>query len=368
MSLNYYKPPFPFLLWHSASMNNHAPANKQDRYVPFGTTGHDRNRKGHMYQKRARSTHFNTHACILNPVFPVGTDRYTHNNHSTRTNPKQLELKMCTNTHRIIQFQTEQLELKMDDQCLSRDHRAAIALNNMGVSLLERRAYRQGMETLKDAIFVMKCVLRPPSISSSQGLCKTPNSTSYAEAKVHLASKRMANPQPISSKRSIDVLSQCATFSHRSCPSDSVLQGGSSSSPLSSPLRIELTDLVSLEDRDSDLESSIMLYNFGLAHLCMAKVVKTPIKLQKGALTLFNMAYSIFAPRCDKEGQGIREDVVLLAAATSTLDNIVVLLTRVGKHSETNESDHELARLGRTIQELQGRYHLEDQIATAAAA
>jgi hypothetical protein len=255
----------------------------------------------------------------------------------------------------------------MDDQCLSRDHRAAIALNNMGVSLLERRAYRQGMETLKDAVFVMKRVLRPPSISS-QGLCKTPNdSMSNAEAKVHRASKRMASPRPLSSAISIDVVSQCATFSHRSNLSGSSLHGGSPSSSLSSPLRIEATDLISLEDRDSDLESSIMLYNFGLAHLCMAKLVKTPMKLQKVALQLFNMAYSLFAPRCDQEGRGIREDVVLLAAATSTLDNIAALLTQIGKYSETNESDHGLARLGRTIQEFQG-YHLEDQSATAAAA
>jgi hypothetical protein len=272
--------------------------------------------------------------------------------------------------HHLAYTHTEKYKLNnlnsMDDQCLSRDHRAAIALNNMGVSLLERRAYRQGMETLKDAIFVMKRVLRPPSISS-HGLCKTPNSTTYAEAKVHRASKRMANPRPISSAISIDVVSQCTTFSHRSYPSGSILHGGSSS-PLSSPLRIEATDLISLEDRDSDLESSIMLYNFGLAHLCMAKLVKKPIKLQEGALKLFNMAYSLFAPRCDQEGHGIREDVVLLAAATSTLDNIVGLLTQTGTHSETNEIDHELARRGRAIQEFQGRYHLEDQIATAAAA
>jgi hypothetical protein len=247
----------------------------------------------------------------------------------------------------------------MDEQCPSRDHRAAIALNNMGVSLLERRAYRQGIETLKDAIFVMKRVLRPPSISP-QGLGKTPNSTSYAEVMVHRASKRMANPQPISSAISIDVVSQCASFSRRSYPSGSVLRGGSFS-----PLRIEATDLVSLEDRDPDLESSIMLYNFGLAHLCMAKLAKTPTKLQEGALKLFTMAYSLFAPLCDQAGHGIREDIVLLAAAN--LNNMVALLTQMGKHSEANESDQELACLGRAVQEFQGR-NLKDHIAPAAAA
>jgi exonuclease VII small subunit len=133
----------------------------------------------------------------------------------------------------------------------------------------------------------------------------------------------------------------------------------------SSPLRIEATDLISLEDRDADLESSIMLYNFGLAHLCMAKLVKTPIKLQEGALTLFKMAYCILAPLYDQEEHGSREDIVLLAA--STLNNTVTLLSQMGKQSEANESDQELARLERAIQEFQDGY-LEDQITAAAAA
>jgi hypothetical protein len=248
----------------------------------------------------------------------------------------------------------------MTEQRLVLDHRAAIALNNMGVSLLERRAYCEGMETLKDAIFVMKRVLRPLTISP-QDLGKMPNSTSDAEAKVERASKRVANPHPTPSTMSIDVVSRCATFSHRS-DSGSVLQGGSSS-PLRYPLRIEATDLVSLGEasRDADLESSIMLYNFGLAHLCMAKLAKKPTKLQEGALTLFNMAYSVLAPLCDQEGHGRREDMVLLAAIA--LNNIVALLTQMGMHSEANE----LARLGRAIHEFQGR-NLEDQIAAAGAA
>jgi hypothetical protein len=248
----------------------------------------------------------------------------------------------------------------MNEQRLIRDHRAAIALNNMGVSLLERRAYREGMETLKDAIFIMKRVLRPLPISF-QELSKTPESTSDADAKVERASKRMANLRPIPSAVSIDVVSRCATFSHRS-DSGSVLHGSSSSS-LRYFLRIEATDFVSLgeEGRDSDLESSIMLYNFGLAHLCMAKLAKMPIKLQEGALTLFNMAYSVLAPLCDQEGHGKREDMVLLAAIA--LNNIVALLTQMGMHSEANE----LARLGSAIHEFQGR-NLEDQITAAAAA
>jgi hypothetical protein len=269
----------------------------------------------------------------------------------------------------------------MDEQCLIRDHRAAIALNNMGVSLLERRAYRQGMETLKDAILVMKRVLRSPSISS-QGFGHTPNSTSDADTKVHRASKRMANPQPIPSAVSVDIVSHCPTFSHQSYLG-SVLHGISSSA-FRSPLRIEATGLVPLEESYYLLESSIMLFNFGLAHLCMAKLDnsilrfnfglahlcmakldKTPIKLQEGALKIFSMVYSVLASLCNQEGHGIREEMILLLAAT--IDNIGTLLTQMGKHSEANESDQELARLGRAIQEFQGR-NLDDRNAAASAA
>jgi hypothetical protein len=204
-------------------------------------------------------------------------------------------------------------------------------------------------------------VLRPPPICS-RGFGNTPYSTSDAEAKVERASKRMANPQPIPSIVSIDVVSRCATFSHRS-HSGSVLHGG-----WSSPLRIEATDLVSVgeENSSADLESSIMLYNFGLAHLCMAKLAKTTVNLKEGALkegalTLFNMAYSILAPLCDQEGHRTREDMVLLAAIT--LNNIVALLTQMGMHSDANE----LARLGRAIHGFQGS-NLEDQLAAAGAA
>jgi hypothetical protein len=113
------------------------------------------------------------------------------------------------------------------------------------------------------------------------------------------------------------------------------------------------------------LDNSIMRFNFGLAHLCMAKLDKTPIKLQEGALKMFSMVHSIIASLCNQEVHGMREDMMLVAAAT--LDNIVALLTQMGKHSEANESDQELARLGRAIQEFQGR-NLESQNAAASAA
>ena len=40
-------------------------------------------------------------------------------------------------------------------------YKLAIELNNVGVELLELRAYRSAMRTLREAIQVMKTVVRP---------------------------------------------------------------------------------------------------------------------------------------------------------------------------------------------------------------
>jgi hypothetical protein len=256
----------------------------------------------------------------------------------------------------------------MADQSLIRDQRAAIALNNMGVSLLEQRAYRQGMETLKDAIFVMKRVFRPQSRNSSLGA--TSDATSSTDIKIHHAVQRMANPQPVPFTMITDVISHGVASSHSS-PLGSILRESSSSS-FTIPIRIEATDIDCPEDRDPDLESAIMIYNFGLAHLCMAKLAKSPMKLREGALKLFNMAYSIISNKntlsglSESEMRRFSETRLLLAIAV--LNNVVRVLTVMGKHTEANNSYQRLVRLGTAINELEYPGPIGGLIAAAAAA
>jgi hypothetical protein len=256
----------------------------------------------------------------------------------------------------------------MADQSLIRDQRAAIALNNMGVSLLERRAYRQGMETLKDAIFVMKRVFRPQSRNSTLGA--TSDSTCSTDIKIHRAVQRMANPQPVPSAMIIDVLSHGVASSHSS-PLGSILRESYSSS-FTIPIRIEATDIESPEDIDPDLESAIMLYNFGLAHICMAKLAKSPMKLREGALKLFNMAYSIISNKnslsglSESEMRRLSETRLLLALAV--LNNVVRVLTEMGKHTEADHSYRRLVRLGTAFNELDYPNPPGGLIAAAAAA
>jgi tetratricopeptide (TPR) repeat protein len=256
----------------------------------------------------------------------------------------------------------------MAEQSLIRDHRAAIALNNMGVSLLEQRAYRQGMETLKDAIFVMKLVFRPQSRNS--GLGAASDSTSSTDMKIHRAVQRMANPKPVPSAVIIDVVSHGVASSHCS-PLGSILHESSSSS-CTVAIRIEATDLDCPEDRDPDLESAMMLYNFGLAHLCMAKLAKSPMKLQEGALKLFNMAYSIISNKNGlsrlSEGEMRLKSETRLLLAVTVLSNVVRVLTEMGKHAEANNSYQRLIRLGTAINELDYPGPMGGKIDAAAAA
>jgi len=256
----------------------------------------------------------------------------------------------------------------MSEQTLIREHRAAIALNNMGVSLLERRAYRQGMETLKDAIFVMKRVIHPQS-KTPDFATNTP-STNSTEAKVNRANKRMANPQPVPSAFSCDVISHEAISSHHQ-PMDSVLRKGAAS-PSTFPIRIEAGNIDCPEDRNPDLESAIMLHNFGVAHLCMSKLAKSPLKFQEGALALFNMAYSIISNRntiaqlSDSDMRSVSETRLLLAVVV--LNNVVRVLRATGNHSEADESYQKLVRLGTAINEIEEPDPLECRVVVAPAA
>jgi hypothetical protein len=248
-------------------------------------------------------------------------------------------------------------------QSLTQEHRAAIVLNNMGVSLLERRAYTQGMETLKDAIFLMKRVFRPTASSSSFDTNKI--SSSYADVKLRRAIKRMASPKPVPSSVNVDVIFHDGSLSET--------LRGNSSSPYTCPIRIEADDIDYQEDRDPDLESAVMLYNFGIAHICLSKLSKKPSKLQEAALKLFDMASTIVSNsntipqrRFENEICEMTETRLLLEVAV--LKTVVKLLTEMGKYSEANASYQQLVLIGSAINELEAPCYIESQVAAAAAA
>jgi hypothetical protein len=250
---------------------------------------------------------------------------------------------------------------------LLRDYRGAIALNNIGVSLLERRAYRQAVETLKDAITFMKHVFRPQVVVTPGATFKS--SSLNVDARVAAAMERLECPQSSPTLRDPEDLVVQDSLQPSSIRA-AALEGISSSFTM--PIRIEAADSDSPENRDPDLESAIMLYNFGIAHLCLSKLSRAGLtKFRDGALKLFNMSYSIISNKNALAGMNteeirkLSETRVLLAIVV--LNNLVRVQTEMGKHAEANESYQRLVRLGSAVREQRQGESVDSASAAPAA-
>lgn len=143
---------------------------------------------------------------------------------------------------------------------MSAFHRQAIALNNIGVDLLEKTAYEQALTTLMDATNTMKVALRN---SHHMEAGSTPSN------QVRRAILRRSRPAPMERQPSYRMLNLTDNY-------DLILhdQDGSRFNSIY-PIRI---DDVHHDVRcpanlhDPDVQSAILIHNLALAHLCVARV------------------------------------------------------------------------------------------------
>jgi hypothetical protein len=155
------------------------------------------------------------------------------------------------------------------DHCNTKDYdaRAAIALNNTGVSLMERGAYQLAVETFKDSVAVMQRVLgvypamTSPDVSNGM-VCEM---LGWAETRLASASA----PGPASSicinRLSFDGSALCGL----NFDMDHIL-----SKTLWMPVSIEPSSFSGLlEDStvDVDFRFAVVLYNLALAYLCLVQ-------------------------------------------------------------------------------------------------
>jgi len=249
------------------------------------------------------------------------------------------------------------------------NYRGAVALNNVGVTLIERRCYRQAIETLKDAIFVMRGVFNTATEkNSASGFA----STSGTEARLQRATERLVNPHPVSSSSLINVISHDGTRIQPSMLSSLLKEGKAPSHSVT--IRIESADVDSPYARDPDLESAVMLFNFGIAHLCSSKLSKSEVaskKLNQAALKLFNMAYAIISNKtslsCMSDQDAERSCEVRLVIAAIVLKQVVEVLKDMGNHSEANQSMQRLIRLQSAISEMEQDINIVSDVSAAAA-
>jgi hypothetical protein len=233
------------------------------------------------------------------------------------------------------------------EKSLVQDYRVALTLNNIGVQLLERGAFRQSLDTMQDAVFMMKSHLRYTAVA--QGRARTtPDSSGRVQSRLSEAMKRLANAQPVQPAVKVNTLSFGGTLLS-SCIfpfEDQTMQF-----PL--PIEIDTANCDCIKDLNLDLVSGIVLLNFGVAHFYTSKVMKPSEKLCEDALKLLNMAYSIVSFRNtisqieQSDVHQISESRFLLAIII--LNHTVEVLTKMGYHSEAQESQEKLVRLGRLI-------------------
>jgi hypothetical protein len=157
-------------------------------------------------------------------------------------------------------------------------YRGAVALNNIGVDLLERKCYGQALVTIVDATVAMKTALRNPGNASL-----TPNDTIHVAEMVERANKRRSRPSPMERQTSLDMLNQADNILYP-------IRIGDVHADLRCPSNLS----------DPDVQGAIVLYNFALANLCVAQtshhtnVRETKLK---HASFLFELCNSILEQR-----------------------------------------------------------------------
>ena len=81
------------------------------------------------------------------------------------------------------------------DYTLVKDYRAAVALNNLGIAMLQRRAYRESLSTFKDAMKAMHSIFQSEALdflaspSSKDG--KTTDNSVDVDRKLQRAMRRL---------------------------------------------------------------------------------------------------------------------------------------------------------------------------------
>jgi tetratricopeptide (TPR) repeat protein len=252
------------------------------------------------------------------------------------------------------------------------EYRAAIALNNMAIALMERHAYRESLETLIDGCSLMESALRHQHSSTSD-----PSSYRLVEDKIQKSSMRLstslASSFTISSTLSsaLDLADAVMAVNHDGLCLDSRTSMDSTISALKqdsfrlSPIRLEAVAFQDVEERNPELESGMMIFNLGVAYLCLSRSASqsrsASFKLRVVSVRLFRMAYDIVAK--------LETLQQLVDAQPETHENQLELVTRLllahmilghsvqahlnnGALLEALEAQEQLARLEKAIDDM----------------
>lgn len=228
----------------------------------------------------------------------------------------------------------------------SQVYRNAVALNNIGVDLVQRRCFEEALLTMMDATAAMKEALKV--YNCEQAVC--PTNLRQVQSMVDRANKQRSRAVPME-KRDMHRTLNCAD-------SYNAVQDQPSHQTLF-PIRI---DDISPDIRspcafqDPDIDSAIVLFNFGVANLYAAHFAPLHKReeYQSQASFLFELSESIL----ERRGRDAEDELSLRQLTCVHLAVLSGLLQTVGDSMETQKG------IVRKISQLHGTIkHLDEHLA-----
>lgn len=258
---------------------------------------------------------------------------------------------------------------------LSLHYRQAIVLNNVGVSLFENRAFGHAMGIFRCALSEMKQLVHPSEGSDAPQGSHHSNVPTDTMDKINKANKlllklRQDQAAPQATSMAFDARGFCLP-----AVLNLVMDEGCYSSALS-PIKIETNDFEDMEDRDSDLDSAIMLFNLGLVHRAFAmqdRKREQNTRIHQGALRLFRMSFTLVSNTDPPTRDSFEEEQALIRnrvhAGAIFLYFQVRTLFDLERHEEGGEGLQHLSILGSELAEMMDMgFVTETGLPSAAAA
>ena len=229
-----------------------------------------------------------------------------------------------------------------------------MALNNVAVDLLERGCYREGMEILQEAIAILRGLFKREELLNGESITNADIIAKLQDAR-DKARQSSQQPQIISPDIQLQTLSYGAT----GLAGILSLLGPTPTSHyylvrLDIPLECPSVSVSST----ADFGSSILLYNFGIAHLLMSRLahIDRRLLMVENANAILHISSSIVARRSTACCDAI-EETALLQMGLLVLHSLIQVLR------ERNMDASAATVMGRyaTVRELVG--NLQDMTA-----
>lgn len=246
-----------------------------------------------------------------------------------------------------------------EDESCQRLRRGIVALNNAGVSLLERRSHRNAANAFRSCLTFMKV---QENGSAQTSLCYD-ISPFIAEAVRALASTDDATNQGTSSFVSVQAVS------HRDNETNLLIARsicGTSTQELKptlllnvSPMRIELSDYEESTTLDLSLITAVVMYNYGLTLIILSSDEgmdqRSKIKLHESAMHFFTYSSALLSKKnseADFQRLDFFQSTTMLCLSVLSLGALHQSLLQVGTTEQASRCQARLRQLSLKLRAL----------------